>query len=102
MTDISTARTAMKWASTDDGICGSVRVISVLLKIHEYFVDDPRCFQVCQSLQFCFDTWLFTVRKLEALMSCMFDKTYADLYERLNTLCWKLMRGDLQLSALTR
>lgn len=86
MTDISTALTAMKWASTEDGSRSSVRVIGFLLKIHESFVDDSRCFQVRQSLQFCFGSELFTIWKLEALLSGMFDKTHAELYDISNTL----------------
>ena len=84
----------MKWANTggDDINCGSVRVVSTLLKIHNSLVLPEDIFEACQKMQYCFGSSLFSVWKLEAIIVCGFEKQCPDeTLEVLQTLFWKLV-----------
>ena len=89
----------MKWANTggDDINCGSVRVVSTLLKIHNSLIQPTDTFEICQNIQYCFGSSLFSVWKLEAIIVCCFEnRCSAETLEVLQTLFWKLMRGDVR------
>ena len=71
------------------------------LKIYAVFVDNERCYEICQAIQYCYGSDLFTTWKLDAISGACFseqksDKHLLEVQEVLQTISLKLMRGEIK------